>query len=148
MKNLFWVTDIYFEIWASPPVLRILRRNSKIKVKVKSLSRVQLFTTPWTGARQVSSVHGILQARILEWVAISFSRGSSRPRDWSWVSHIAGRCFNLWATTLPNLRSNRAAQWSCGGFMVLPQNPSEFNKYWSYSMKPALLFLVPRVSLT
>ena len=37
-----------------------------------------------------SSVHGILQARILEWVAISFSRGSSRPRDQTWVSWIAG----------------------------------------------------------
>ena len=45
-----------------------------------------------------SSVHGILQARILEWVAISFSRGSSQPRDWTWVSCIAGRCFILWAT--------------------------------------------------
>ena len=45
-----------------------------------------------------SSVHGILQARTLEWVAISFSRGSSRPRDWTQVSHIAGRCFNLCAT--------------------------------------------------
>ena len=44
------------------------------------------------------SVHGILQARILEWVAISFSRGSSRPRDWTQVAHIAGRRFNLWAT--------------------------------------------------
>ena len=42
-----------------------------------------------------SSVHGILQARILEWVAISFSRGSSRPRDQTQVPHIAGRCFNL-----------------------------------------------------
>ena len=45
-----------------------------------------------------SSLHGILQAKVLEWVAISFSRGSSQPRDWTWVSHIAGRCFNLWAT--------------------------------------------------
>ena len=36
-----------------------------------------------------SSVHGILQARILEWVAIPFSRGSSRPRDETWVSRIA-----------------------------------------------------------
>ena len=44
------------------------------------------------------SVHGILQARILEWVAISFSRGSSRPRDRTQVSHIGDRCFNLWAT--------------------------------------------------
>ena len=45
-----------------------------------------------------SSLHGILQARILEWVAIPLSRGSSWSRDRSWVSRIAGRCFNLWAT--------------------------------------------------
>ena len=45
-----------------------------------------------------SSVHGILRARILEWVAISFSRGSSQARDPTRVSHIAGRCFILWAT--------------------------------------------------
>ena len=45
-----------------------------------------------------SSVHGVLQARSLEWVAISFSRGSSRPRDWTLVSCIAGRRFTLWAS--------------------------------------------------
>ena len=44
-----------------------------------------------------SSVHGILQARILEWVAISLSRGSSWPRDRTQVSHIAGRFFTNWA---------------------------------------------------
>ena len=44
-----------------------------------------------------SSLHGILQARVLESVAISFSRGSSRPRDRTQVSHIPGRRFNLWA---------------------------------------------------
>ena len=43
-----------------------------------------------------SSIHGILQARIVEWITISFSRGSSRPRDQTRVSCIAG--FNLWAT--------------------------------------------------
>ena len=45
-----------------------------------------------------SSIHGILQARILEWVAISVSRGSSRPRDRTQVSCSVGRCFTLWAT--------------------------------------------------
>ena len=45
-----------------------------------------------------SSVHGILQARILEWVAISFSRESSQSRHPIWVSHIAGRFFTIWAT--------------------------------------------------
>ena len=45
-----------------------------------------------------SSIHGIFQARMLEWVAISFSRRSSQPRDWSPVSCIAGRHFTLWAS--------------------------------------------------
>ena len=40
-----------------------------------------------------SSVHGILKARILEWVAILFSRGSSQPRDWNRVFSITGRFF-------------------------------------------------------
>ena len=42
--------------------------------------------------------HGILQARILEWVAIPFCRASSPPRDWTHVSCIAGRYFTVWAT--------------------------------------------------
>ena len=45
-----------------------------------------------------SSIHGIFQARILEWVAISFSRRSSWPRDWTQVSRIIGRRFTIWAT--------------------------------------------------
>ena len=45
-----------------------------------------------------SFVHWILQARMLEWVAISFSRGSFLPRDWIQVSCIAGRFFIIWAT--------------------------------------------------
>ena len=43
------------------------------------------------------TVHGILQARILEWVAIPFSRGSSQPRNQTQVSHIAGGFFTSWA---------------------------------------------------
>ena len=66
-----------------------------LDVKVKSLSRVRLVATPWTVAYPGSSIHGILQARTLEWVAISFFRGSSQPRDRTQVSHIAGRHFNL-----------------------------------------------------
>ena len=44
------------------------------------------------------TVHGILQARILEWVALPFSRGSSQPRDWTQVSHFAGGFFTIWVT--------------------------------------------------
>ena len=46
-----------------------------------------------------SFIHRILQARILEWVAILFSRGSSQPRDWTRVSCIAGRSFTVWASS-------------------------------------------------
>ena len=51
-----------------------------------------------------SSVHGILQARILEWVAISFSRGPSWPRDRTQVFCIAGRFFTLWPTREANYK--------------------------------------------
>ena len=87
-------------IFASPVFNKCLKTDYWVlwKVKVKSLSHVRFFETPWTVAYQASSVHGILQARILEWVTISFSRGSSRPRDRTQVSHIGGRHFNLWAT--------------------------------------------------
>ena len=46
------------------------------------------------------SIHGILQARILEWVSILFSQGSSQSRDWTQVSHVAGGffLFTVWAT--------------------------------------------------
>ena len=44
------------------------------------------------------TVYGILQARILEWIVIPFSRGSSQPRNWTQVSHSAGGFFTSWAT--------------------------------------------------
>ena len=46
-----------------------------------------------------SSVHGILQARILEWTTMPFSRGSSQARDWTWVTYVAGRFFTIWLNT-------------------------------------------------
>ena len=64
----------------------------------KLLSHGRLFATPWTVAHQTALSVGILQARILEWVPISYSRGSSQPRDWTQVSRIAGGFFTSWAT--------------------------------------------------
>ena len=57
------------------------------------LSHVWLFVTPLTVAHQAPQSMGFFQAWILEWVAISFSRGSFWLRDQTWVSHIAGRSF-------------------------------------------------------
>ena len=53
-----------------------------------------------------SSTHGISQARILEWVAISFSRGSSQPWDWTLVSRIVVRHFTVWANRGVTLHSS------------------------------------------
>ena len=58
-----------------------------VKVKVKLLSPVRLFATPWTVAQQ-APLSGVFQARIQEWVSIPFSRGSSQPSDWTWVSWL------------------------------------------------------------
>ena len=60
-----------------------------------------------------SSVHGILQARILKWGAIPFSRGSSRPRDRTLVSHITGGFFTIWATREAPCSWKPGSKWGC-----------------------------------
>jgi len=73
------------------------------------LSHVWPFVIPWTICSPPgSSVHEILQARILEWVAVSFCRGSSWPRDWARVSHVPGRFFTIWA-----IRTERMGKGMC-----------------------------------
>ena len=60
---------------------------------------IATFATPWTIYSQPGpSVHGIFQARILEWVAISFSRGSSWPRHWTYVSRTGRQILSHWVT--------------------------------------------------
>ena len=68
--------------------------ESEIEVAQSCLAFYNLMDCSLPG----SCIHGILQARILEWVAISFSKGSSWSRDWTQVSHIAGGFFTVWAS--------------------------------------------------
>ena len=68
------------------------------EVKVKLLSCVRLFATPIDCSLPGFSIHGIFQASVLEWVAISFPKGSSFPRDQTQVSHIVGRHSTLWTS--------------------------------------------------
>ena len=75
------------------PMNQILEASLTVKwseVKVAQLCPTLCNPKDYTG-------HGILQARILEWVAFPFPRGSSQPRDRPQVSHIAGRFFTGWA---------------------------------------------------
>ena len=74
---------------------------SEMLSPITSSSVAQLYLTlcdPMDCSLPGSSVHGILQARILEWVAILFSRGSSQLRDWTQVFSTADRFFTIWAT--------------------------------------------------
>ena len=68
------------------------------RVKVSVTQSCLTFWDPMDCSLPCSSVHGILQARILEWVAIPFSKGPSQPRDQTQVSFIAHRFFAVWAT--------------------------------------------------
>ena len=65
------------------------------KWKVKISQSCPTLCNPMDCSLPGFSLRGILQARVLQWVAISFFRGSSQPRDQTWVSHIPGRRFNL-----------------------------------------------------
>ena len=73
-----------------------------VQVRARILSEVLFIQSylcdPMDCSPPGSSVHGLLQARILEWVAIPFSRGSSWLKDRAWVSCIASRFFTVWAT--------------------------------------------------
>ena len=90
-----------------------------------------------------SSVRWILQARILEWVAFPFSRGSSQPRDWTQDSCTAGRFFTIWATReapfilmspLISVQLRNLAQRSCmlllklhSGWVIKAEGPNQLS---------------------
>ena len=80
------------------------RKGNKVRTcevkkgKRLSLSGLWFFYDPMGYSPPGSSVHGILQAKILEWVSIPSSRGSSWPRDQIQVSYVAGRFFTVWVT--------------------------------------------------
>ena len=84
------------KIWKQPAVNRWMDKEVRyvpMKVKAKVAQSCPTFCDPMD-----YTVHGILQVRILVWVAVPFFRGSSQPRDWTQVFCSAGRFFTSWAT--------------------------------------------------
>ena len=105
MVILSWITSrVLFLLPSWIPVLTVLvghLSNTAFlcqKIKVLAPQLYPTFCNPMDCSPPGSSVHGILQARILEWVAIPFSRGYFQTRDQSWISHTAGRFFINWDT--------------------------------------------------
>ena len=74
----------------------MLKMKEWMKVSVRQLCPT--FCIPMDWSLPGSSAHEILQARILEWVAVPLSRGSSQPKDWTQISCNAGGFFTIWAT--------------------------------------------------
>ena len=89
-----------------------------ISLCAKSVQWCPTLCGPMDWSPPGSSVHGILQARILEGFAMPSSRGSSWPRDQTWVFHIAGRFFTLWATKVPSTYGLEGHKCSGHGKMV------------------------------
>ena len=92
-------------------------------LKLKKWSEVNFTSCPTLCDHRDYTVRGILQARILEWVDFPFSRGSSQPRDWTRVSHIAGGfCTGLKTSALLLMSIDwRAELWSAALIWLLPQ---------------------------
>ena len=90
--QVFCIAGWRFTLWATRQLDACILEESDVAQSCPTLC------DPMDCRLPGSSIHGIFQARILECVAISFSRGSSWPRDRTWVSHTAGRLFTDWAT--------------------------------------------------
>ena len=89
-----WISGL----WKLPHGKRLTEGECEKKSEGEVTQLCLTLCDPMDWSLPESSIHGIFQARILEWVAISFFRRSSHPRDWTLVSHIAGRRFTVWAT--------------------------------------------------
>ena len=111
--------------------LRVLWFIWKVKMLVTQLCLT--LCKPMDCSPPNPSVHGISQARILEWVAFPFSKRSSWPGDWTQVSSIAGEFFNIWATNIPlnfKILSNKIKDKK---YRPRKCSPSHLAKVWSSS---------------
>ena len=123
----------------------------------KSLQLCQALCDPMDCSPPGSSVHRILQARILEWVTISFFRGSSQSRSQTQASHIVGRFFTIWATresqqfyhtndNLPmkKLRLREARKHAECHRLVAGRSGNQI-LFWPTSLPKLLVFLFPNL---
>ena len=96
-----------------------------------------------------SFIHRIFQARVLEWAAISFSRGSSRPRDQTRVSRNAGRRFTIWATReAQNQMQRHNPSTLCSRKPLLPRCTRGDETYLVSCLIPFILFNQDKSQIT
>ena len=95
----FWERLEYQTTWpASWEIcMQVKKQQLELDMEQQTTQSCPTLCDPMDSSLPSSSVHGIFQAIVLEWIAISFSRVSSQPRDRTWVSRIVDRCFTIWA---------------------------------------------------
>ena len=99
-QNLLWPWSllVFYRLLLYERKRNCLFKATFSRKKVKSLSRVRLFATPWSIAHQAPLPMGFSRQEYWSGLPFPSARGSSQLRDWTQLSCIAGRCFNLWAT--------------------------------------------------
>ena len=115
-------------------------KELKWKVKVLVTQSCLTLCYPTTAA----SVHRILQGRILEWVAIPFSRGSFWARGWSWVYYIADRFFIFWDTREVKVSSNPSKAFFTPSRMILHSWMNLYPLFSSIKMNKWINEVMPR----
>ena len=114
LVNVICIWNSFLLLWND---CRILRRMWLSESEVPQSCPTLCDPMDWSLSG--SSINGIFQSRVLEGVAMPSSRGSSQLRDQTQVSHIAGRCFTIWATreagedVINTVKKNRFAQRKC-----------------------------------
>ena len=105
----------------------------KKRKEESEVTQCPTFCDPMDHGLPGSFIHGILRARVLEGVAISFSRGSFWPRSWTGVSWIASRLFTVWATR----ESIFHIAWTCSSNRALPSSLVCFvHIHWRMTFPP------------
>ena len=124
------------------------------EVQVKIAQSCPTLCDPMDYSLPGSSVHGILQARILEWVAVPFSRGSSQPKNRTQVSRIGNRFITLWATKKLMSLSKSSWWWtwqgeSVGGYLYKVHEESMWacREASSHGGRCSVLSLTARVEI-
>ena len=136
--SILFYWSIYLSLCQYHTILMTVKSESEITQSCPALC------DPMDCSLPGSSIHGIFQARVLKWVAISFSRWFSRSRDQTQVSRIVGRCFTIWATR-EVLFMTVALYYSLKSGRLIPPIPFFFIKIalaiWGFFVFPYKLWI-------
>ena len=129
----FWPipTQMSLDLWAKKETVKYLKTYPSFACpRAKSLQPYLTLCNPMDCSPPGSSLHGILQARILEWVAMPSSRGSSRPRDQASVSYISHTTSGFYCWAMEKAHPSFKSHHTCVSKEGFPGGPMSLSKLW------------------